>query len=130
MPGLKVESLNRKSLNSNCIKHADNVLRGQAGYQLSGWAAFMLTEENKSLIESALQPEAPRRELSIDHSEVAQLAKVSEALRERLLAEEESVSEGTVPAEASAEEPPMEVAAKPPVKAAEIDSFQGWRTRA
>ena len=108
------------SLNS-IIKHADNVLRGQAGYRYRV-RGIQLTEESKSVIETALQPEAPRRELSIDHSKVAQLAKDSQAIRDRLLAEVESVSEGTVPAEASAEEPPMEVAAKPPVKAAEIDS--------
>ena len=79
------------SLNS-IIKHADNVLRGQAGYSYRV-RGIQLTDARKSLIEAALQPEAPRQELAIDHSEIAQLAKDSQAIRERLLADAEPESE-------------------------------------
>ena len=82
----EVEALSA-SLNS-IIKHADNVLRQQAGYSYRV-RGIQLTDARKSLIEAALQPETPRQELSIDHSQIAQLAVESQALRERLLSEAE-----------------------------------------
>ena len=134
------------ALNS-IIKHADNVLRGQAGYSYRV-RGIQLTDASKSLIEAALQPEAPKPELSIDHSEIAQLAKDSRAIRERLLADAESESEQPQPVEASADEQlvaaaswvpqapqaapaPIEVAAKPPAKPVTIDwSRVGGRRQA
>ena len=90
------------ALNS-IIKHADNILRGQAGYRhrLRG---IQLTDAYKSVIEKALQPEAPKRELSIDHSKIAQLARDSRVLRERLLADAEPLSEPPQPEETLADE--------------------------
>lgn len=90
------------TLNS-IIKHADNVLREQAGYRYRV-RGIQLTDACKSLIETALQREAPRQELSIDHSEIARLAEESAELRDRLLAEAEPESEGTEPVEASVDE--------------------------
>lgn len=134
------------ALNS-IIKHADNVLRGQAGYRYRV-RGIQLTEASKSVIQKALQPEAPRRELSIDHSEIAQLAKESEALRDRLLADAEPLSEPSQPKETSADEElvaaaswvphvpkeaptPIEVAAKPLAKTGAIDwSRVGGRRQA
>ena len=124
------------ALNS-IIKHADNVLRGQAGYRYRV-RGIQLTEASKSIIEAALQPEAPKRELSIDHSELAQLAKESEALRERLLADAAPVSEAAEPVEPALDEQllaaarwvpeapeempaPIEVEAERPAKTAAID---------
>ena len=127
------------ALLNSIIKHADNVLREQAGYRhrLRG---IQLTDECKSVIEAALQPEAPRQELSIDHSEIAQLAEESAALRERLLADAEPASEGKEPqsVEATADEQlvaaarwvpdapqarpaPLEVASNPAAKITAID---------
>ncbi len=127
------------ALNS-IIKHADNVLRGQVGYRYRV-RGIQLTAASKSVIEAALQPTAPKRELSIDHSELAQLAKESEALRERLLADAEpvepAVDEQLIAAarwvpEAPEEMPaPLEVAAKPPPKTVAIDwSRVGGRRQA
>ena len=76
----------------NCLKHADNILREQAGYRYR-LKVTMLSDACKSVIEKALQPEAARRELSIDHAEIAQLAKDSHAIRDRLLADTEPVEE-------------------------------------
>ena len=73
------------TLNS-IIKHADNVLRAQAGYSYRV-RGIQLTDATKSLIEAALQPKAPKQELAIDHAKIAQLAKDSQAIRERLLAD-------------------------------------------
>ena len=134
------------SLNS-IIKHADNVMRQQAGYSYRV-RGIQLTEASKSLIEAALEPEAPRRELSIDHSKVAQLAEESEALRKRLLAEAAPESEQPQLVEASVDEQlmaaaswlpevpektpaPIEVAAELSAKHAEIDwSRVGGRRQA
>lgn len=134
------------ALNS-IIKHADNVLRGQAGYRYRV-RGIQLTEASKSLIEKALRSEAPRREVSIDHSEIAQLAEESEALRERLLADAETLSEPPQPEETLADEQllaaaswvpevpkerpaPIEVPAKPTAKTAAIDwSRVGGRRQA
>lgn len=147
---MEVETLST-ALNS-IIKHADNVLREQAGYRYRV-RGIQLTAASKSLIAAALQPEAPKRELSIDHSEIAQLAEESEALRERLLADAapanaEPVSQETQLAEASAdaqflaaaswapampkESPaPIEAPAKPPLKTGAIDwSRVGGRRQA
>ncbi len=131
----EVEPLS-SALNS-IIKHADNVLRGQAGYRYRV-RGIQLTEASKSVIETALQPEAPRRKLSIDHSEIAQLAKDSQAIRDRLLADAEPVSEEAKPVEASVDEQliaaaswvpeapkesptPIDVPAKPLAKTSAID---------
>ncbi len=139
------------SLNS-IVKHADNVLRGQAGYSYRV-RGIQLTDASKSLIEAALQPEAPKPELSIDHSQLAQLAEESAALRERQLADAEPESEQPQPVEAqlvsaSADEQlvaaaswvpqapqaapaPIEIAAKPPAKPVTIDwSRVGGRRQA
>ena len=134
------------TLNS-IIKHADNVLRQQAGYsyRLRG---IQLTEASKSVIEAALQLEAPRQELAIDHSEIAQLAKDSQAIRERLLADAGPESDRAEPAEAEGDEQlveaaswmpeaaiaapaPIEIAAQQRAKHAEIDWTRvGGRRRA
>lgn len=74
---------------NSIVKHVDNVLRQQAGYKYRV-RGIQLTQRYKSIIEAALQPEAPKPEISIDHSEIEQLAKDSEAIRARLLAAEES----------------------------------------
>ena len=142
---MEVETLSA-ALNS-IIKQADNVLRAQAGYSYRV-RGIQLTDARKSLIKAALQPEAPRQELSIDHSEVAQLAKESQAIRERLLAEAEPESAPPQPAEPTLDEQlmaaaswvpetphaapaPTEAAAKPPARRAEIDWTRvGGRRRA
>ena len=72
---------------NSIIKHADNVLREQAGYKYRV-RGIRLSQKCKSIIEAALQPERPKREISIDHSQVEQLAKESADLRARLLATE------------------------------------------
>ena len=88
------------------------------------------------------------QELSIDHSEIARLAKESQAIRDRLLSDAEPVSEEAEPVEASVDEQlmaaaswvpevpketptPIEVPAKPPVKTVAIDwSRVGGRRQA
>ena len=72
---------------NSIVKHADNVLREQAGYKYRV-RGIQLTDKCKAIIEAALQPERPKREISIDHAKIEQLAKDSEALRARLLAAE------------------------------------------
>ena len=89
---------------NSIVKYTDNVLREQAGYKYRV-RGIQLTRNSKSAIEAALQPEVPKRELSIDHSEIEQLAKDSEAIRARLLAVEEPEREQPEAKEASLDEP-------------------------
>lgn len=132
----------------SCVKYADNVLREQAGYSYRV-RGITLSEKYKSVIEAALQPEARKQELTIDHSKIEQLAKESRALRERLLADAEpenrqpepvvaeSADEQLVaaaswkPALPSSAPTPEAAASEPPAKAVAIDwSRVGGRRKA
>ena len=122
----------------SCVKHADNVQRELAGYRYRA-RGIVLSEKYRSIIEAALQPEAPRQELEIDHSSLARLAKDSEALRKRLLAdaapeprqpepeaatsvEEQFVAAASwTPVTPTKESAPEAAAAKPPLATAAID---------
>ena len=71
----------------NCLKYADNILRRTSGIQISVASHYVVGCVQIRHRKAALQPESPRRELAIDYSEIAQLAKESQAIRERLLAD-------------------------------------------
>ena len=57
------------------------------------------TPKRETVVESVVKPEAPKQELSIDMSQVKQLSIASEALRARLLADEDTDLEQRKPQE-------------------------------
>ena len=94
---------------NSIVKYADNVLREQVGYKYRV-RGIQLAQKLKSVVDSALRPEVPKQELSIDYSKIAQLTKDSEALRARLLAVEDADREEPKTEETSVDERLVEAA--------------------
>ena len=87
----------------NILKYTENILRAQSGYSYK-LRNIHLDERWAAVIQNALTPAAAKPELSIDLRKVAQLSQESEALRERLLAEDDGPSEPQVAVEPAADE--------------------------